>query len=124
MLNLSVEGIPYPEEIILTDNIEYSPKTGEIIIGVGCEHPSSHANIAPKHQEVVKTLKKTVCYWETARMNRTSGNSMTSYSGVLEELASKILRSAQDKKLSAAICKSIVKDMPIALVVIDSKGAH
>ena len=48
---------------------------------------------------------------------------MKNHGGLLEELASKILKSAQDKKLSAAVCQSIVQDMPIAMVVIDSKGS-
>lgn len=122
LLNLSVEGIPYPEEIILTDNPEYSAKTGELVVAVGCKPYSCFSQVNKDPEEIVVALRRTVCYWETASMNRTSVNSLETYNGLLEELASKILKSASEKKFTSSICQSIVKDMPIAMLVINEHG--
>ena len=122
LLNLSMEGIPYPEEIILTDNPSYNAKTGELVVGVGCGSDAYFNNVQNKPEEIVDALRKAVCYWETASMNRTSVKSFKENSSLLEELASKILKSASDKKLSSSICQTIVKDMPIAMILVNDQG--
>ena len=121
-LCLSEENIPYPEEIIITDESSYIQKTGEIFIAVGFEMDSAYTCTSKDPEEILSATKRAVCYWDTANMNRTSVNSFITHHGLLEEIAGKLLDSIHGSDLSTEVCKAIVSDMPISLILIDGSG--
>jgi hypothetical protein len=122
LLCLSNEQIPYPEEIIVSDNSSYTSKTGEVLIAVGFKSELAFAQVEGNFAEITQACRRATCYWETASTNRSSVDSWNRNKNVLEELASKLLDTIKDKESPSNICKAIVSDMPIAMILIDSAG--
>ncbi|MCM8538274.1 MAG: hypothetical protein NE334_20195 [Lentisphaeraceae bacterium] len=120
LLRLSDENIPYPEEIIITDDPTYLAKTGEILIGINCLEEESFKVADNSVDSVIKATKSAYCYWQTAMVNRASVNPFSKDDNGLAQLAEHFSNIKNSSSID--LFEELVEDMPIGLVLIDDAG--